>query len=175
MSELKFPEDTFKTRVRAMVKLLNWSAVAFAVIITIAGAIYYFKNPIISYVLFITAGIIVVAQGVSRMEHVKQLSALCVHKGELAIRDRRKERWVHSSKIESFGKIDSDYAPPWGGKARHYPGIEIELEGVEDPVEHLYPKGLTTERDEMFAYLLEKFPDKMVVYEDEVEREEEKA
>jgi hypothetical protein len=95
------------------------------------------------------------SQLVSRIKHVRKLSALKFEQGELTVYD--KDGLHHSWRlIAKIRKKEYLYCDPWRPITVGYPGIEISLDGQNEPVEHLCAYGMEEDRDELYE-LLQKY------------------
>ena len=102
--------------------------------------------------------ILITVQIVSRVRFIRTLRIIRHVQGEIEIFDRASNKWLPGSRVKRITKTEFSHSDPWRALTVGFPGIEVQLEGVIEPVALLYPYGLEDERDQMYLYLGKALP-----------------
>jgi hypothetical protein len=140
--------------------LVHSGAIVLAVLFLASGWWLAGRSTVASIILLSLAGLILCSQIISRLRHMRELDCLRNRRGKVEFWDDGVKRWVSEDRIERIVRKNFSYSDPWRPVTLGYPGIEVFLSGVPEPVEVLYPAGLEELRDSVFEYLSGRHPGK---------------
>jgi hypothetical protein len=131
-----------------VLNMVNHTALVLALVFLLLGWLIDYYFWIGSVVVFVCQRVLK-GQVTSRIEHVRELGAFKFEEGELVVYDGDgiRHSWRSISRIR---KDHFSYSDPWRPITIGYPGIEIHLEGRDEPIEHLCAYGMDEDRDEIF-------------------------
>jgi hypothetical protein len=154
----KCPTYTLDTYVAGALSLVHAGAVVLAALFIVGGFVARLFSSTGSIVLFSLALLILAVQVVSRVRHIRKLDRTRYVDGRVEFWSGGAEAWVSEDRARRIAKREFTCADQWRPISLGYPGIEVQLSGVEEPVEQLYPPGQEELRDRMFEYLSRRHP-----------------
>ena len=157
---MKNPNYTVSDLITVVFNMAHSGALLLVLTGIISGAVLLSSRPAIALISFLVAVVILIGQVKSRIKHAGKIRALRMRGGRLVVRHPKSDGWLPAEKIASFRKTFYAYADPWRPFTIGYPGIEIRLRGISSPAEDLFAYGMTEQRDRVFEYLKNLYPDK---------------
>jgi hypothetical protein len=133
--------------------LMHWGAIILAALFGIIGLGCNFFSEPAAIVLFSIASFLFIVQIVSRAHHMFSIRTVRPSGNSFIILHRETGKRFSPDKIQCVRKKEFAYPDQWRPFTFGYPGLEIQLTNIEEPVAHLYPCGLEYLRDKMFTYL----------------------
>lgn len=154
--DMNYPKYGLSSAISGFTSLMHMGAIMLAILFGVIGVVCFFFSVFTATVLFSLAGLLLVLQIISRATHMSKIRAVMPSGSSFYVLNRKTGKRFAPDDIQCVRKKDFDYSDPWRPVTLGYPGLEIQLVNVKEPVEHLYPWGLTSLRDEMFRYLKER-------------------
>jgi hypothetical protein len=153
-----FPRYSLLSWIEAIVNMAHAGAVLLALVFLIVGLSLLAWFPTVAKVFLVLSLILITVQIASRIRFIRKLRIIRHVQGEIKIFDRPSNKWLPGSRIKKITKREFSHSDPWRPLTVGFPGIEVQLEGVTEPVAVLYPYGLEDERDRMYVYLRNALP-----------------
>jgi hypothetical protein len=153
---MNYPKYGIGDAIAGFSTLMHWGAVMLAVVLGAAGIVCFFFSVIAAIILIALSGMFLIVQIISRMRHMSAIMAVRPQGSSFYVLDHKTGRRYLPNDVRGVSKKEFEYSDPWRPITVGYPGLKIELANVKEPVEHLYPWGLESLRDEMFLYLKEQ-------------------
>lgn len=138
-----------------------------AFLLGVIGLVCIFFSEPAAIVLFSIASFLVILQITTRARHMSTIRAIKPKGNSFVVLHRQTGQRFAPDKIECVRKRDFAYPDPWRPCTFRYPGLEIQLTNIEEPIVDLFPSGLEYLRDKMFTYLKLHLPDN-VQFEEEI-------
>ncbi len=145
--------------------LVHYGAAFLAILFVVSGLLLLRFVRGVGVVLLALAALLLLVQLVSRVRHVRSLDRIRCVRGTVELWSDEAGAWVSEDRVERIASKRFLYADAWRPITLGYPGIEVELSGISEPVELLYPPGFEELRDRMFAYLSRRHPKNIVASE----------
>ncbi len=137
----------------ALLNLMHFGAVLLASGFILSGGLLVGRYPFVAGSLLVLGAILLLIQLVSRLRHIRDLRTLRERAGSLEVRVPSSSQWVPVVRITSAHKGDFPRPDPWRPITLGYPGIEIKVSSISEPIKQLYPCGLEDLRDQVYDYL----------------------
>lgn len=153
---------TFSDRVTGFLNMMDMGTLALAFFLTLPGIPLFWYKFWVGAVMLAIALVLVAGQVLTRLKHIREIRALRMSHHELEAKHPVSNNWLPATAIESFRKEYFPFPDPWRPITVGYPGIEIRLKGVSQPIEDLFAYGMDELRDRVFECLKERYPDKAI-------------
>lgn len=147
------------------VNLVHYGAAFLAILSAVTGILMLRFARVVGMALLGFAALLLLVQLISRVRHLRSLNRIRFARGALELWSDEADAWISEDDVERITSKRFPYADAWRPITLGYPGIEVKLSGISEPVEQLYPPGFEEMRDRMFAYLSHRHPDKVVASE----------
>ena len=144
------------------INLVHYGAAFLAVLFVVTGLLMLRFARAVGLALLGLAALLLLVQLVSRVRHVRSLDRIRCVRGTVELWSDEASAWVSDHRVERIASKRFLYADAWRPITLGYPGIEVKLSGIREPVELLYPPGFEELRDRMFAYLSRRHPANIV-------------
>jgi len=144
------------------VNLVHYGAAFLAILSAVTGVLMLRFARGVGVALLGFAALLLLVQLVSRVRHLRSLDRIRYVRGTVQFRSDEAGAWVSEDRVERIASKRFLYADAWRPITLGYPGIEVKLSGIREPVELLYPPGFEELRDRMFAYLSRRHPNDIV-------------